>query len=1350
MITTTATPANDRDRSAAADAELAAVLDAYLAALEAGHAPDPECLLAEHARIADRLRACLAGIRLVKGGAQGLGGGGRAEERAEVAAGTPLGDFRLLREVGRGGMGVVYEAEQLSLGRRVALKVLPFAGALDARQLQRFKNEAQAAAHLQHQNIVPVHFVGCDRGVHYYAMQFIDGRTLAAVIAELRRERGAGRRPGPDATTPYAPQPPAPGSTGGNGTPDATAPATPVGRTAAAQTVTGSVTPGSGLSRAAYGRWVARLGEQAAEALEHAHQLGVVHRDVKPGNLLLDGRGNLWVADFGLAHFQSQGGLTMSGDLVGTLRYMSPEQALAKRVVVDHRTDIYSLGTTLYELLVLEPAYRGKDREELLRQIAFEEPKAPRRLDRAIAPELETIVLKAMSKNPDERYQTAQELANDLRHYLEDRPIRARRPGMVKRMRKWCRRHKALVGSAAAVLLVAALLAGGVGVWWMEKRAAAVGEAQAALRQAEERAADERWPEALAAVRRAKVVLVGTAAGDIWQAAEQLDRDLEMARRLEEARLADTVVKDGHFDWDAADRAFARAFRWYGLDLELLDPQEAAPFIRSRSISRQLIAAIDHWAMERPPTDMQNCARLLAFARASDPDDFRDRLREAVQRNDHRVIEDLAASAALQKLPPASYLLLQDLLCGVDVYDQSGAPVSPSERMVAFLRQARRLRPADFWTNHRLAWALKHSRPPRLEEAIRYYMAAVALRPDSPGEHLNLGVALDDAGELDDAIACYKEAIRLKADYSEAHNNFGQALDAKGRVDQAIAEFHEAIRLKKENAEAHVNLGSALCQKGQLNAAIAEYREAIRLKKDLAGAHNNLGVALRKKGRLQEAIAEFKIAIRLKNDYADAHYNLGLALDAKGRVADAIAEYREALRLNKDDPLVHNNLGVALAKQGRLQEAIAEYQMAIRLKNDYAVAHDNLGQALDAKGRVADAIAEFREAIRRDKDHAGAHSNLGVALCHKGRLEEAVAEFRVALRLKQDDAAAHLNLGNALKEKGLLDEAIAECREAIRLKKDFARAHYSLGNALRDKGLLDDAIAEFREAIRLKKDDAKAHLNLGVALSAKGETDDAIAEYRAAIGLKKDFAEAHLNLGIIHLHQGRFQDAVEEFRRGHEIGSRRPDWDRLRSARLLRDAERMAALAPRLPALLKGAAQPKDAGERLTLALICGLHKKCYVAATHWFGEAFIAEPRLAADLDTTRRSCAACFAALAGTGQGKDAAALDEGQRARLRRQAFDWLRADLALYAELAEKGPIQARGLVQQRLSEWQQDTDLTAVRGAGLAKLPENEREGWRELWAEVDQLLARVRSRDKKAEKADRKGGPSAGARQTGP
>jgi WD40 repeat protein len=193
---------------------------------------------------------------------------------------------------------------------------------------------------------------------------------------------------------------------------------------------------------------------QAAEALEHAHQMGVIHRDIKPGNLLVDGHRHLWVTDFGLAHCQSHPGLTMSGELLGTLRYMSPEQALAQRVELDHRTDIYSLGVTLYELLALEPAFTGRDRQELLRQIAFEEPRPPRQLNRALPWELETIVLKAIAKSPAERYGTARELGDDLRRFLEDKPIQARRPTLVQRLRKWGRRHPAVVWAAGIVLLL--------------------------------------------------------------------------------------------------------------------------------------------------------------------------------------------------------------------------------------------------------------------------------------------------------------------------------------------------------------------------------------------------------------------------------------------------------------------------------------------------------------------------------------------------------------------------------------------------------------------------------------------------------------------------------------------------------------------------------------------------------------------------------------------------------------------------------------------------------------------------------------------------------------------------------
>jgi serine/threonine protein kinase len=301
---------------------------------------------------------------------------------------------------------------------------------------------------LHHSNIVPIYAVGCERGVHYYAMQFIDGQSLAEVIEQLRRSRAK--------------------------------PSTVEGDTPAAALSTVLSARGGEFFRA-----VARLGVQAAEALDHAHQQGIIHRDVKPSNLLLDAVSHLWVADFGLARFQAGPGMTATGGTVGTLRYMSPEQALAKRALVDHRSDVYALGVTLYEALTLQPAYPGSDREELLRQIAGGEPVPPRRLQPSIPVELETILLKAMAHEPEGRYQTAQEMADDVRRFLEGQPILAKRPNLRERVVRWSRRHRAALGAALGMLLLsfAGLL---VGSWNEQARTkAAADEANRQRQRAE-------------------------------------------------------------------------------------------------------------------------------------------------------------------------------------------------------------------------------------------------------------------------------------------------------------------------------------------------------------------------------------------------------------------------------------------------------------------------------------------------------------------------------------------------------------------------------------------------------------------------------------------------------------------------------------------------------------------------------------------------------------------------------------------------------------------------------------------------------------------------------------------------
>ncbi len=364
---------------------------------------------------------------------------------ADGLVGT-LGDFRILREIGRGGMGIVYEAEQISLGRLVALKVLPFAALLDSRQLQRFKNEARAAAMLKHPGIVSVYSVGCERGVHYYAMERIDGPSLSEVIQRIH-----------GAESPVAESE------------NALLPLTNTARMANAKADTRSLASMKtqySSNRPAFYRSVAELGIQAAAALDFAHQSDIIHRDIKPSNLLLDSDGQLHVADFGLARIQTGDDLTMSGDTLGTLRYMSPEQLEHGRDV-GRRADIYSLGLTLFELIEGQPAFAGANRHEITNDILARTPTFSTPVRRNLPHDLETIIAKAIDKDAACRYSTAADMAADLQRFLDEKPITARRTSKLERTRRWTRRNRALATALTAVfLLMLTLATGSTSVAW--------------------------------------------------------------------------------------------------------------------------------------------------------------------------------------------------------------------------------------------------------------------------------------------------------------------------------------------------------------------------------------------------------------------------------------------------------------------------------------------------------------------------------------------------------------------------------------------------------------------------------------------------------------------------------------------------------------------------------------------------------------------------------------------------------------------------------------------------------------------------------------------------------------------
>jgi tetratricopeptide (TPR) repeat protein len=1220
------------------------LVERLTARIQARKPIDAEAIERDHPDCAEELRRLMPALALLAEVSRSPGTIAASGDDALVGQ---LGDFRILREVGRGGMGVVYEAEQTSLGRRVALKVLPFASTMDAKQLQRFKNEARAAASLHQEHIVPVYAVGCERGVHFYAMQFIDGKSLAVLIRQLRgrpafsvggaaegkqSESSHHRFRARDSVEPVDP----------SVTRDATAPFVTeshggsVTAPAATEGVATLCTQLSRDDRARY-RAIAEMIAQAADALEHAHSLGIVHRDVKPGNLMLDSAGHLWVTDFGLARFSSDADLTMTGDLLGTLRYMSPEQALARHGLVDHRTDVYSLGATLYELLTLRPAVDGDDKQEILRKIAFEEPRTPRSIDRTIPAELETIALKALTKELAERYATAADLAEDLRRWLGDRTIMARRPTLVQRARKLARRHPGVTSTVG----VAAVLVAGILGWAARDRGARLRETDRGATEAATLAenfvaeGDEyiddppRWQakvhQAQAAVQRAEDLLAtGAGTADVIlrvrQVREAVDAagiECQLRAELDRVQLETTAVKAGHYDTPRAAPRYAALLKSYGVDPTI--PQEAAARVRGSRLREALLAALEGWT--QATTNAEERTQLQAVLQATEPapDAFRARWWAAARRGDGAALAQMAGEPAVKGLPATAVLIMSKDL-------RAAKEFVAAERL---LRPLQERYPDNFWLTHDLGMALRSQKPPRPEEAARYLTAAVALRKDSPGVYVNLGLALMDKGDWKGAIRECQAALRIDPNYATAHNNLGLALSESGDREGAIREYQAALRIDPNHTSAHCNLGNFLANNGDPDGAILEFRAALRI----------------------------------DANKAEAYLGMGNALYDKEDVVGAIREHEAALRIDPNDTRAHTNLGNALAKKGDVDGAIREYQTALRI----------------------------------DPNFIPAHISLGATLAGKGDSDGAIREYKAALRIDPKDAHARRNLGAAL-----LDG-----------KRDWQAA-----------------IPEFQAALSINSNDVDAHYFLGNALMAKGDLGGAIREYRTTLRITPNYAEAHCNLGQALSYQGRFTDALAAYRSGHELGSRRAGW-RYPSATQVRETERLVELDSRLSKVLSGEVSPHDAAERINLASLCQQpYKQLHAAAVRLYADAFAAEPKLADNLRSSRRYDAACSAALAACGEGRDTAKLDEAERGRLRRQALEWLRADLSVWHRQLENDAAKAGNVVKQQMQHWLRDPDFNGVRDlAALAKLPEAEWKAWQTLWSDVAQTFVKAGERN---------------------
>lgn len=1009
------------------DERLADLADELARRLAAGDEQAAERFLTENPNEASELRALLPAAKLMANiGHSALDFSGVASSHSSEPEhlGRELGDFRLVREIGRGGMGVVYEAEQISLGRRVALKILPYASVLDERALQRFRNEARAAAGLEHPHIVAVYATGCERGVHYLAMRYIDGLPLSEVIRRAQTEAGLSDE---DA-----------GAKGARGSSSFDSQATILDpRVSHTSPPAAETLPVAALSTerprdASRYRTAAKLIRQAAEALEYAHSVGVVHRDVKPSNLLLDSKGNAWVADFGLAHLEGDSSLTMTGDVMGTLRYMSPEQATGRRGLVDHRSDVYSLGLTLYELLTLRAAFPQQSRTELMKAVIFGEPLRPRKLEPWLPRDLETIVLKATEKDPPRRYQTAGALAEDLRRFISGEPVLAKRAGLADRSTKWVNRHRGLTASAAAILTVVAVASS----LSTAEISAAYAEETRHRKDAEVAAGRER--EATAREKEA----AAKAKSNYDLAREAVARMLthvgaeHLARVPEFSPIRTQVLQEALAFCDALIDA---------------NPSDAAVYLE-RARTRHLLGDYAGELSDRRKAlelDPRNPSRHIALSR------FFECVPDVAFRDYGKAVEHGRISVELDPGNAASHEVLGRALKRVGRVADS----------VEQLKIAAEIEPDSGVRHRNLAEAYLATGD--ADAALTSIREAIRLEPDLPSAHGTHGEILSRLGRFEDALTAVNESIRLHGkslDITYCWNleRRGKVLAALGRDEEAIADWDLAAELAPFRCYPFKWRAAAKFRLGRYAEALADFDHALKLFPQDSSALLLIPpdqVRDCPDGAFRKGMLRLADAMVARNDATPVAWRNVSQVRAELLGPTAARDgFAKAIAGGDDDFYAHYQHAVTCAADGDLPACRAAVRRILERFGNEAKPDVALFTAWtaalvpDALGDYGPALTLARKAVEAKPQDLDAAKTLGAVLYRAGRFTEAAETFAATERLTDSGgvsaasigfllAMTQHRLGNVERARASFERAVAWADETLADRQRLAAAN---------------------------------------------------------------------------------------------------------------------------------------------------------------------------------------------------------------------------------------------------------------------------------------------------------------------
>jgi eukaryotic-like serine/threonine-protein kinase len=1096
------------------------------------------------------------------------------------APGAPLGGARVGRyqieeEIAHGGMGVVFRAHDFDLGRTLALKVMleHHQGSPDIER--RFRDEAQITGQLQHPGIPPIHELGTlPDGRPFLAMKLIRGRTLADLLRQ---------RPSPSADLP---------------------------------------------------RFVA-IFEQICQALAYAHSHQVIHRDLKPGNVMVGVFGEVQLMDWGLAKVLREGrtdqpptkdapgsvvetaGLgaddsaTQAGAVMGTFAYMAPEQARGEVDRLGKSSDVFGLGAILYHILIGQPPFTGTIGEvKVHAQLGHLQPAYERLQGSCQDDSLIQMARRCLSPRAEDRPGDAGELAAAVRAYLESvqerlRQAEVERAAAEARAAAEVQAREAAQAQAHAeqqarteaqararhqrraqrlTLALAALLAflacAGVGMgWWLQQQQQAV-----ALRRQQ---ADDKTRQALDQVRQQlEAAWKNDDGAGLGLAKAGADKAVEMAAYADEPFQKEAA--------EAQQEAHSRLAQWEKNRL-LLNEVLNIGLIRDSffsqtddkgvlaegavlSVEDRLAGAFQRWGVDidrDPPEDV--VARLRA-----QPD--------AVVQAVVASLDEWEINRRQNNRPEADRVRLSELADRLD-----GSP----DR-----REVRRIGRSGTLQNERILAVLVRSCSPYLQlldapagpniQLLRRHaeelQANAAARPGL--SIVTLCCALDGVGEERHAEAVLRAGVTAHPDSAVLLAALAGFLERQHPP--RLAEAIECLRaLRVQRPGLGTTMARDLLYIGRGAEAQAILADLLRQSPDSPELHNDLGISLLKQGKPDEAVSVYRKLIKSKPDFPSVYLNLGAALHLQGKLDDAEAAYRAAIARRPNYGKAYYNLGFLLADQRRLDEAETAYRKAIEVQPDFAYPYNNLANLLGGRGQRDQALAYYQKALELQPDYAEAYCNLGKILCELKKWAEAEAACRKAIGLKPNFAEAYNNLGNALQGMKKPHEAVAAYRKAIDIKPNYALGYANVGHSLSELKEWDAAVVAYRQAIKFKPDFANAYYDLGTALAALRKRDEAVAAFGQAVHFKPDFAEAYNNLGAVLLELGKLEDAAAAYRKAIEI---KKDYGAvyhnlgivLQKQRKFKDAEAALRKAVEL--------QPDDVASRLRLGAVLRDQRKLFEA----------------------------------------------------------------------------------------------------------------------------------------------------------